>query len=142
MRHEHAGLAIHDFPLAYGHVWPRTDPASVAAYNQARVAHHELPTTGFYILMQMVHRIGAVLIACCIIAATAGVWLTRNSAVELRGWSAVWVTLVCLQIALGVFTIWTNKAADVATSHVACGALTLMTGALLTAMSWRLRRVT
>ena len=28
MRHEHAGLSINDFPLAYGQVWPKTDPAS------------------------------------------------------------------------------------------------------------------
>ena len=37
------------------------------------------------------------------------------------------------RFALGAFTIWTNKAADVATTHVAVGALTLVLGALLTA---------
>jgi cytochrome c oxidase assembly protein subunit 15 len=142
MRHEHAGLSISDFPLAYGQVWPKTDPASVAVYNQARLAQHEQPTSAFYILTQMVHRVGAVLIACCILAATASTWITRESAPELRKWSAVWVSLVCLQIALGAFTIWTNKAADVATTHVAVGALTLLTGALLTAMGARLGRTT
>jgi heme a synthase len=140
MRHEHAGLSIPDFPLAYHQVWPKVDAQSVAAYNRVRLAHHEMPTTPLYILMQMVHRVGAVLITCCILAATAAMWLARGSAPELRQWSAVWVTLVCLQIALGAFTIWSNKAADIATTHVACGALTLMTGALLTAMSARLRR--
>jgi len=140
MRHEHAGLSINDFPLAYGQAWPKTDPASVAAYNQARLAHQELPTTPFYILLQMAHRVGAVLITCCILAAAAAVWLAHDSAPELRRWSAVWVALVFVQFALGAFTIWTNKAADIATAHVACGALTLMTGALLTAMSARLRR--
>jgi cytochrome c oxidase assembly protein subunit 15 len=140
MRHEHAGLSINDFPLAYGQVWPKTDPAAVAAYNHVRLARSEQPTTSFYILVQMVHRIGAVLIACCILAATASAWMTRGSAPELRQWSAVWVSLVCLQIALGAFTIWSNKAADIATTHVAVGALTLMTGALLTAMSVRLGR--
>jgi cytochrome c oxidase assembly protein subunit 15 len=140
MRHEHAGLSIDDFPAAYGQAWPKTDASSVATYNRVRIAHNEMPTTALYILMQMVHRVGAVLIACLIFAATAAMWLARGSAPELRQWSAVWVTLVCVQIALGAFTIWTNKAADIATAHVACGALTLMTGALLTAMSWRLRR--
>jgi cytochrome c oxidase assembly protein subunit 15 len=140
MRHEHAGLSINDFPLAYGQVWPKTDPASVAAYNQVRLAHLEQPTSAFYILVQMVHRVGAVLIACCILAATASVWLTRGSAPELRKWTAVWVFLVGLQIGLGAFTIWTNKAADVATTHVVVGALTLMTGALLAAMGARLGR--
>jgi hypothetical protein len=38
MRHEHAGLAIPDFPLAYGKILPDTSAASIAAINQARVA--------------------------------------------------------------------------------------------------------
>ena len=42
----------------------------------------------------------------------------------LRRWSAVWVSLVLLQFVLGACTIWTNKAADIATAHVATGALT------------------
>jgi cytochrome c oxidase assembly protein subunit 15 len=141
MRHEHAGLSINDFPLAYGQVWPKVDPASVATYNWERVAQHQIPTTPFYILTQMVHRVGAVLITACILAATAAVWMTRGSADILRKWSSLWVVLVCLQVALGAFTIWTNKAADIATTHVAVGALTLITGALLTAISWRLEWV-
>jgi cytochrome c oxidase assembly protein subunit 15 len=139
MRHEHAGLSINDFPLAYGQVWPRVDPASVDAYNLARLRHHEIPTTALYINMQMAHRAGAVLITVAILAAAAAVWLTPGAARILRRWSAVWVFLVFLQFALGAFTIWTNKAADVATAHVAVGALTLVLGALLTAMSWRLQ---
>jgi cytochrome c oxidase assembly protein subunit 15 len=66
-------------------------------------------------------------------------WLTPGTAPILRRWSAVWVGLVFVQFALGAFTIWTNKAADVATAHVAVGALTLVVGSLLTAMSWRLQ---
>ena len=37
MRHQHAGLAIPDFPLAYGKLWPAMDAASVAHYNQQRM---------------------------------------------------------------------------------------------------------
>ena len=36
MRHQHAGLAIWDFPLAHGQFWPATDEASVAKYNNNR----------------------------------------------------------------------------------------------------------
>jgi cytochrome c oxidase assembly protein subunit 15 len=141
MRHAHAGLSIDDFPLAYGQIWPKTDAASVAAYNHARLAHNEMPTTPFYILLQMAHRIGAVIITCCILAAAAAAWTTRDCAPELRKWSAAWVGLVLLQVVLGACTIWTNKAADIATSHVAVGALTFMTGALLTAMGARLQEI-
>jgi len=138
MRHEHAGLSINDFPLAYGQVWPKVDPESVDQYNGERLAHNEIPTTAVYINMQMVHRVGAILITVAILAATAAVWLTPGTAPILRRWSAVWVGLVFVQFLLGACTIWTNKAADVATTHVAVGALTFVLGTLLTAISWRL----
>ena len=141
MRHQHAGLSISDFPLAYGQVWPKTDPASVDEYNLERLKHHAnaKATTALYINMQMAHRVGAVLITVAILAAAAAIWLAPGTAPILRRWSAVWVGLVFVQFLLGACTIWTNKAADVATTHVAVGALTLVLGALLTAMSWRLQ---
>ena len=144
MRHEHAGLSIPDFPLAYGQVWPKTDPASVDSYNLDRLKsstseNRVYETTALYINIQMAHRVGAILVTLGILAAAAAVWLTPGTAPILRRWSAVWVVLVLLQFALGAFTIWTNKAADVATTHVAVGALTLVLGALLTAISWRLQ---
>jgi cytochrome c oxidase assembly protein subunit 15 len=141
MRHEHAGLAISDFPLSYGQAWPKTDPASIAAYNLQR-AHEDIlakPTSALYINMQMAHRVGAVLVTVSILAATVAMWRTPGSAPMLRRWSGVWTGLVFIQFALGACTIWTNKAADVATAHVATGALTFVLGALLTAMSWRLQ---
>lgn len=139
MRHEHGGLSISDFPLAYGQVWPKTDIASVDQYNLDRLKHHEMATNAVYINIQMAHRVGAVLVTLAIIASTTAVWLTPGVAPILRRWSAVWVGLVFVQFLLGAFTIWTNKAADVATTHVAVGALTLVLGVLLTAISWRLQ---
>jgi len=43
----------------------------------------------------------------------------------------VWILLVFVQFCLGAWTVLSNKAADVATAHVFCGALTLMLGVLL-----------
>src|SRR5271154_6410125 len=37
MRHQHAGLAIPDFPAAYGKIWPNTDAGSILRYNQNRM---------------------------------------------------------------------------------------------------------
>ena len=144
MRHQHAGLSISDFPLAYGQVWPKTDPASMDRYNTERLQQstYDNPvyaTTPLFINIQMAHRVGAVLITVAILAAAAAIWLTHGTASMLRRWSAAWVGLVFLQFLLGACTIWTNKAADIATAHVATGALTLVLGALLTAMSWRLQ---
>jgi cytochrome c oxidase assembly protein subunit 15 len=141
MRHQHAGLSINDFPLAYGQVWPKTDPASIVQYNRERYAQdaNAPATSPLLINMQIAHRVGAVLITVSILAAAAAIWLAPGTAPILRRWSGVWVGLVFLQFLLGAFTIWTNKAADVATTHVAVGALTFVLGVLLTAMSWRLQ---
>jgi cytochrome c oxidase assembly protein subunit 15 len=51
--------------------------------------------------------------------------------------SLAWVGLIFAQIILGAVTIWSNKAADIATAHVVTGAISLVTGALLTVISFR-----
>jgi heme a synthase len=139
MRHQHAGLAIPDFPAAYGKIWPDTDASAIARYNQDRqevLAYN--PITAAQVELQMVHRILALLIfgevAFC-------AWGTRRS-LGARHWlarfSSVWFGLVLTQVFLGAATIWTGKSADVATAHVACGALCLVTGGLASILSFRL----
>jgi heme a synthase len=133
MRHQHAGLAIPDFPLAYGHLWPPMDLQSVAGYNQHRlevVAANAI--TAFQIGLQMVHRLTAflVLAAVAVCAGLARRRLGRKSFVSKL--TLVWLGLILTQILLGAATIWSNKAADIATGHVLLGALSLALGALLT----------
>jgi len=138
MRHQHAGLSIPDFPLAYHHIWPPMDAASVQSYNAHRVDVTENnPITAFQILLQMLHRLMALTIFCLV---AASVWLTRRHLSHrhpLAKLSLTWFGLICLQVVLGAVTIWSNKAADIATAHVVVGALSLMTGALLTIISFR-----
>ncbi len=131
MRHQHAGLAIRDFPLAYGKIWPAMDAASVAQYNQARMEVTEAnPITAFQIGLQMAHRLMAILIL-------AGVgfcaWWMRKS--SLRRLGSIWLGLILAQVALGAATIWSNKAADFATAHVLVGALSLAFGAVISIIS-------
>jgi heme a synthase len=122
MRHQHAGLAIPDFPLAYGKLWPAMDADSVAHYNQQRVEFVAAnPITAFQIALQMAHRLMAMVILGCVCVVT---WRAR------RRLAFVWLGLILAQVALGAWTIWSNKAADVATAHVLVGALSLVTGAL------------
>jgi heme a synthase len=138
MRHQHAGLAIPDFPLAYHKIWPPMDPVSVAVYNQQRVDVADAnPITAFQIGLQMAHRLAALLIFCSVALCA---WFTRRYLGErhpLAKFSLVWVGLIILQIILGAATIWSNKAADIATAHVVVGALSLVNGALLTIVSFR-----
>ncbi len=139
MRHQHAGLSIPDFPAAYGKIWPKTDAASIAHYNQMRGNDEAYrPITAFQVVLQMIHRITACLIlaavsACAIISCRRwgrGHYLSRAA--------LIWLGLICLQIFLGAATLWTGKSADIATAHVACGALSLVTGGLTTIISFRL----
>ncbi len=136
MRHEHAGLAIPDFPRAYGQWIPDTSPAAIAVINEGRVARNEVPTNALYIWVQMVHRGVAVAI---LVGALAAFWRARSTS-RLRvtkSWSLWWLGMIVAQGGLGAWTIWSNKAADVATTHMALGALILLVGV---AFSFRLIR--
>jgi cytochrome c oxidase assembly protein subunit 15 len=138
MRHQHAGLAIPDFPLAYGRLWPAMDADSVAHYNQQRLEILAVnPITGFQIGLQMLHRLLALAILCAV-AFTA--WSARRT---LGGSNVVsrltlgWLGLILVQGLLGAATIWSNKAADIAMAHVVTGALALALGALSTMLACR-----
>jgi cytochrome c oxidase assembly protein subunit 15 len=131
MRHQHAGLAITDFPLAYGRLWPLATPEAIAHYNATRPPGTiGNPITAFQVELQMAHRLVAYAI---FLGVAAAAMLTRK---KLGGRDALtklaffWLGLLALQILLGAATIWSNKAADVATGHVMVGALALLTGAL------------
>jgi heme a synthase len=132
MRHQHAGLAIPDFPLAYGKLWPATDAAAVESYNQHRIEVLSVnPITGLHIVLQMTHR----LVALCILGAVAGcAWATRRalgSADVLSKITLTWLGLILTQLVLGAATIWSDKAADLATAHVLVGALSLALGVIV-----------
>jgi len=130
MRHQHAGLAITDFPLAYGQAWPGTSPEAIARYNAQRPAGTiGNPITAFQVTLQMVHRVVAYAIFLGV-AAAAFLARKRLGGDGLTKFAFFWLGLVALQILLGAATIWSNKAADVATGHVMVGALVLLTGVL------------
>ena len=131
MRQQHAGLSIPDFPLAYGKIWPDTSPAAVQSYNEHRMTViAENPITAFQIVLQMVHRIIALAIFGSIAASLWQSWRRLGRRDPLTRVASLWLGLIIVQIFLGAATIWSNKAADVATAHVLGGALSLVTGAL------------
>lgn len=103
MRHDKAGLAIPDFPLALGRVIP--------------------PIDSFAVGIHFTHRLWAVVVAGLVTACLVAVW--RSSRPGLRRAGAALFLLVLVQIALGAATVLTRKAVPVATAHVATGALLL-----------------
>jgi cytochrome c oxidase assembly protein subunit 15 len=131
MRGQHAGLAIPDFPTAYGKLWPDTSPDAIGHYNAQRMdVNGENPITAFQVILQMTHRIVALVIFILVAAAAWLSWKRLGGKNPLAKLAVFWFALIVCQIALGAWTIWSNKAADVATTHVLIGALSLVTGAL------------
>jgi cytochrome c oxidase assembly protein subunit 15 len=132
MRHQHAGLAISDFPLAYGRLWPALDPQSITRYNQQRIEVLDAnPITAFQIELQMIHRAVA-LVIICLVACSAGVARRElGSRHSVAKFTLGWLGLIFVQALLGAATIWSNKAADIATLHVVVGAISLALGSLL-----------
>lgn len=130
MRHAHAGLSIPDFPAAYGRLIPDTGAEALAAINARRAAAvpAEPATTAGLIWLQMAHRGVA---AGILLLAGMLAWSLRRAAPGLRSMARLLLGMVAVQIGLGAWTIWSNKAADVATTHMALGALTLVVSALL-----------
>jgi cytochrome c oxidase assembly protein subunit 15 len=131
MRHSHAGLSIPDFPFNYGHLFPPLDAASIDKINQARGAAAQPYTSAWLILLQYLHRIWAVLIVAGLVFTAVRLLRNRFLPLFFRRCASVWILLVFVQFCLGAWTVLSNKAADIATAHVFCGALTLMLGVLL-----------
>ena len=133
MRHEHAGLAVSTFPLAYGKIWPSTDADALLKINQRSAeAHGSNLITAGHIHLHMTHRFNALLLLF-------GVGVFWWNLRRLKGTKAVetklalaWAVMIFLQACLGAATVLSNKAADVATAHVVLGAASLVLGTILT----------
>ena len=140
MRHQHKDLAILDFPTANGQWIPDTSGAALAKINAWRDARALSDVDAFQIWLQMVHRLTAVMIGIAVIWFFVSVRRLRHSsrAPILSGLSILWLILFLVQVGLGAWTIWSNKAADIATTHVAVGAIMLSFSVSAWAISWRL----
>ena len=117
MRHNGAGLAIPDFPLAFGGLVPSVWNAGVAIH--------------------FAHRVGGVIVALAILATAGHVFYHHTRRRELTRPAMLLVMLVSMQITLGAFVIWSGKDAVINTAHVVNGALVLATSLLLTLRTFR-----
>ncbi|MEO5803796.1 MAG: COX15/CtaA family protein [Verrucomicrobiota bacterium] len=133
MRHQHAGLAIPDFPLAYGKVWPLTDAASIQAINQNRFDSTDPnPITAVHVVVHMFHRITAFLILFSVGFVASQFRKTLGAKNPLARLSLIWFGMILAQLGLGILTVLKNKPADIATAHVVLGAASLVMGAMIT----------
>ena len=119
MRHTGAGLAIPDFPLAFGHLVP--------------------PEWSWPIAIHFGHRVGAVLVTLAVIATAGHVLVHHRQRLELRRLAWLLIGLVTVQFTLGALTVLSERQVGINTAHVATGAALLATVVLLTLLVHRHR---
>jgi cytochrome c oxidase assembly protein subunit 15 len=119
MRHTDAGLAIPDFPFAFGHLLPPTWDAKIAVH--------------------YAHRVGALVVTLFAIATTGHVFFHHRTRPELWRPSALLLLLIALQITLGALTVLSHKHYIVNSLHVVTGASVLATSLVLTLRARRSR---
>ena len=118
MRHMGAGLAIPDFPLAFGAIVPPLDSLDVQ--------------------INFAHRVGAIVVTVAICCTTAWVMRFYRDQPLLRRPALALAGLLALQITLGALTVWSGRGVIPATAHVAAGAAVLGTSLCLTLRALRL----
>ena len=135
MRHTGSGLAVPDFPLAYGQIFPSLAPESVARYNQELIDSNQRlfadgAVTSTQILIHMLHRIWAIVVAILIFTLSFKLLKSNQLPVRIKRFGYVLISLIVVQLLLGMFTIFSQKAVDITTAHVATGALILVMSVL------------
>jgi cytochrome c oxidase assembly protein subunit 15 len=119
MRHTGAGLAIPDFPWAFGRLIPPTWTGPIAIH--------------------YAHRVGALIVSLMVLAAVGHVVYHHWRRLELRRPSLLLTALVAVQITLGAITVLTGKHYIINSLHVVTGALVLATSLVLTLRAYRPR---
>jgi cytochrome c oxidase assembly protein subunit 15 len=139
MRHYQAGLAIPDFPLSYGKLIPPTNQAELDAANLMRVDQPNLDSVTLgQIWLHFSHRIGALIVTLFVLHVATTALLRYSAEPRIRRPAKMLLGLLPAQIALGIMTVLFRKPADIASAHVAVGALVLVTTFVLTARAWRM----
>ena len=117
MRHTGAGLAIPDFPLAFGRLLPPVWDAKIAIH--------------------FAHRVGALIVTSLILATTGHVLFHHRRASQLRRPAVALAILVSLQVTLGAATVLSGRQFIINSLHVVTGALVLVTSLVLTLRAHR-----
>ena len=111
MRHTGAGLAIPDFPLAFGRLLPPLWTAGIAIH--------------------FAHRVGAVIVTLVVLATAGHVLAHHGSRRELVRPAVLLIGVVLAQFTLGAWTVLSARDVTINTAHVATGALLLATAIVL-----------
>jgi cytochrome c oxidase assembly protein subunit 15 len=100
------------------------DAAFLEKINSERTGvEQSYPITAFHLVVHMAHRLVAFAIVLLVGAVAWRARREQGAGLLLAKLTLAWWGIICLQAALGASTVWSSKAADVATAHVLLGAL-------------------
>ncbi len=117
MRHTGAGLAIPDFPLAFGRLLPPAWSADIAVH--------------------FAHRVGALAVTLLVLVTAARIWNRHARRADLTRPAWLLVVAVAVQVSLGAAVVLSSKQEVINTLHVAVGAIVLGTSLVLTLNAYR-----
>jgi cytochrome c oxidase assembly protein subunit 15 len=117
MRHTEAGLAIPDFPWAFGRLIP--------PHWDAKIGIH------------FAHRCGALVVSTAVLATVGHVIYHHWQRRALARPALVLLALVCVQVTLGALTVLSQKHYVINSLHVVTGGLVLITSLVLTLRAHR-----
>lgn len=111
MRHTGAGLAIPDFPLAFGRLVPPEWTPAIAIH--------------------FAHRVGAAAVTAIVLATAGHLLYHHGERRDLTRPALLLAGLVAVQVGLGAWTVLSGRQVAVNTAHVAVGAAVLATSVVL-----------
>jgi cytochrome c oxidase assembly protein subunit 15 len=131
MRHSGAGLAVPDFPLAYGTLLPSLSPGALDAYTRTLIdagiriaADGQLQSS--QVAVHLLHRYWGIASAVVLLWAAHRLYWSTPARSRHRRIAFIMAGLTIAQIALGAVTVLARKPVDITTAHVATGALLLV----------------
>ncbi|MDA0986364.1 MAG: COX15/CtaA family protein [Bacteroidetes bacterium] len=132
MRHTESGLAIPDFPLAYGQIIPSLENKNLESYNNYLFENNfrifaDGQITKNQIIYNMLHRSWAYVVAIGILILVYKLkkYSHKNFPKIFTKLKLILIFLIISQVALGIFTILSRKSVLITTSHVVIGATIL-----------------
>jgi heme a synthase len=132
MRHAEAGLAVPDFPTMGGQWLPSFSPMVFQAIDKIRLNYNLPPVSNWQILTHLVHRFWSIVVLCSVLLFAVSLWRTRSQENitdihKFRFQSLLLITLLFLQITLGIITIMSVRNVWITSAHVVLGAVLLAT---------------
>jgi len=147
LRHTYSGLAVPDFPFAYGQLFPALSGAALQEYNQELIRTGikwtgDKPIESYQIVIHLLHRYWAYAVALVLLYTGYALQRSGGRTHTLSQNGKIIIAAVTIQFILGMLTVLTRKEIIITTAHVAVGALTLVVCIVTTIQLIKIRKGT